>query len=257
MKKKSPSKRRVRSFPVPAKLSPPVATAPDAASTSLTMPMIQQQVRGLLDELNRKIPPPTHPPSPVRDPGERQPWMDSDPEKRCKVCKDFKLYKLFPRVTGTPDGYADVCESCVARGEFRISDVEIPLSPAPGRTVISTSPGRGIGRPRLTLVQFKVKRLLAAAAAKAIRWRVPIDLHEHVQDIEMRVQKGKCEISGALFDLDHPLSARAPSIYLKVPDAGLVYSNIQIICWAMNCALGTWGGEELRDILKGWSHGQP
>ena len=211
-------------------------------------PTIADRVRSLIKEVNDKLPATlpgdvTSAPAYI-DPGIKQPWMESAPMKRCKACNQYKEYVGgFTRSAAFPDGYESVCIACRPAGET--------VPPPPSTATSSDSPAKP-GRPARGRERFKVRRLLIAAAARAARQRMPFDLYNFELELELKLKAGTCEYSGEPFDFYVPLSARAPSLYLIDPAKGFIYTNVRVICWAMNCALGTWGADVLRIIVNGW-----
>ena len=93
-------------------------------------------------------------------------------------------------------------------------------------------------------------QLVVDAHTRANRQNIPFDLYDHIEDIKARHALGVCEMSGLPFEkgigVAGPLSA---SIDRIKPDLGYVYSNIRIICLALNRAFSDWGEEELFRIV--------
>lgn len=46
-----------------------------------------------------------------------------------------------------------------------------------------------------------------------------------------------------------------PSIDRVIPNLGYVYSNIRIVCFGMNAALGDWGEDKFKRLVKGYLKG--
>lgn len=91
------------------------------------------------------------------------------------------------------------------------------------------------------------------AARRAQKKGIPCDLLNHLSEIEARMQCGRCELTGLPFNFDskHP-SWNSPSLHRKNPSGGYIYENIQVICFGMNAALGSWGEAALRNMLAAW-----
>ena len=51
---------------------------------------------------------------------------------------------------------------------------------------------------------------------------------------------------------DEPGSFDSPSLDGIVPELGYTYANVRVVCYAMNCALGTWGEAPLLLMLEAW-----
>lgn len=97
------------------------------------------------------------------------------------------------------------------------------------------------------------KYLTYYAARRARDKGLPFDLDKHIEDINDRVLKGECELTGIHFDLKRNGEKwRSPSIDRVEPDLGYVYSNIRIILWGLNSALGTWGEDVFSFIAESY-----
>ena len=94
--------------------------------------------------------------------------------------------------------------------------------------------------------------LLSDAKTRARKTKLPYDLNDHKEEIRERLNVGRCELSGLPFekgvDAASPYSA---SIDKKVPSLGYTYSNIRIVCYALNVGMGNWGEEVLLKIVDG------
>ena len=92
--------------------------------------------------------------------------------------------------------------------------------------------------------------LCGFARERAKKGELPFDLYDHTEDIQRRMGTGVCELSGLPFEKgigkQSPFSASIDRIN---PSRGYVYSNIRIICLALNCAFGDWGEETLFRIV--------
>lgn len=79
------------------------------------------------------------------------------------------------------------------------------------------------------------------------------DLHCHIPEIEERVQRGTCEMTGLPFDFHLKGNGwNSPSLDRIVPALGYTYANIRVICFGMNAALGSWGETVLDGMLDAW-----
>ena len=95
--------------------------------------------------------------------------------------------------------------------------------------------------------------LAKACVLRAKRKNLPCDLLDFIPQIELRVQKAQCEMTGISLNLErNRASWNSPSIDRIEPDKGYVMSNIRIVCFAMNTALGSWGEIPLRKIMIAW-----
>lgn len=70
--------------------------------------------------------------------------------------------------------------------------------------------------------------------------------------LQARIDAGRCELSGVLFDPSPGRKANSPSLDRIEPAAGYVPGNVRVICHALNAALGDWGEDALAPIMAGW-----
>jgi hypothetical protein len=94
--------------------------------------------------------------------------------------------------------------------------------------------------------------LVMESKRRSTRKNHPFDLDQHITELEERIKEG-CEMTGVAFNL-HSRGAtwNSPSLDRIDPQKGYVLSNIRVICFAMNAALGNWGEESLRSLMKKW-----
>lgn len=83
--------------------------------------------------------------------------------------------------------------------------------------------------------------LIAGARTRAKKRKIFFDLDPYVSHVQKRIDAGFCELSGVRFDLSPGRSYASPSIDRVTPELGYIYSNIRIVCHAMNVAIGDWG----------------
>ena len=67
-----------------------------------------------------------------------------------------------------------------------------------------------------------------------------------------RVNQMVCEMTGVVLDVTATKGWNSPSLDRIIPERGYVYSNVRVVCYAMNCALGTWGEGVLWTMLEAW-----
>ena len=94
--------------------------------------------------------------------------------------------------------------------------------------------------------------LVSNCRTRARRKHLVFDLDQHVDEIQARIDSGYCEMTGCAFNLSPGRSWDSPSIDRIDPAAGYIYSNIRIICHAMNAAMGDWGEAPLEQMLRSW-----
>jgi hypothetical protein len=103
------------------------------------------------------------------------------------------------------------------------------------------------------LSQNRAKYLVAECRRRSARRGLAFDLDQHTPEIQTRIDQGRCELSEVpLKTTMGPMAFDSPSIDRIDPSKGYVYSNIRVVCRAMNCALGDWGEEVLARVVSGW-----
>ena len=130
-------------------------------------------------------------------------------------------------------------------------------NPERSRAIVRRYYHKDIDRSRLyhrNAAADNLARTLAGyARERAKRWKRPFDLYDHLPEIQTRLDKGFCELSGVPFTrfgkVRGPFSASIDRINSKL---GYTYDNIRIICTALNTALGNWGEEVLLQILDAY-----
>lgn len=108
-------------------------------------------------------------------------------------------------------------------------------------------------RDQILGLENRARRLVTSAKPRARKKGLPFDLDQHIPEIQARINTGVCELSGLPFTPRGkngkmgPLSASLDRIK---PELGYVYSNIRIICWALNIAFCNWGEDVSRLIFR-------
>lgn len=77
------------------------------------------------------------------------------------------------------------------------------------------------------------------------------DLDDYVEEIEARVIRGKCELSG--INLVFGIGGKkhnSLSLDRKDSSKGYTYDNIRIIAWCLNCAFSDWGETDTLRLMK-------
>ena len=94
--------------------------------------------------------------------------------------------------------------------------------------------------------------LVATARTRSRRRGLAFDLDNHVDEIQALIDKGVCELTGYEFDLSPGKPFNSPSIDRIDPAKGYTYENIRIVLNLVNAALGDWGEDVLREVMKQW-----
>lgn len=98
---------------------------------------------------------------------------------------------------------------------------------------------------RATMLVWNIKK-------RAEKKFLDFDLDLHVSQIQDRINKGFCEMSGVPFDMQGSREWATPSIDRIDTFGGYLYSNIRVICYGLNIAMNMWGEEVLADRMAAW-----
>ena len=98
--------------------------------------------------------------------------------------------------------------------------------------------------------RYIVSRLKPKCQKKGI----PFDLDKHLDELNQRRSTGLCELTG--LPLRDTLRGHrtwdSASLDRINPADGYVYSNVRIVCFGMNAALGDWGGAVFSKIVSAY-----
>jgi hypothetical protein len=70
------------------------------------------------------------------------------------------------------------------------------------------------------------------------------------EDIQARIDKGVCELTGIAFDLTMPRAWNAPSLDRIDSKAGYTQNNTRVVLYALNVAANTWGENRILEIAS-------
>jgi hypothetical protein len=101
-------------------------------------------------------------------------------------------------------------------------------------------------------MKHRAKCLMDTAKKRARKKGLPYDLDKYRLEIQQRIDKGVCEVSGFPLNINGGRTFDSPSLDRIDPSKGYVYENIRIICDLMNMALSDWGEEILYAVITSW-----
>ena len=108
--------------------------------------------------------------------------------------------------------------------------------------------GKTAAAGRRFRVNHMATALILAAKYRAMGKGIPFDLDQHREELTKRVNAFTCELTGIPLDPTARKAFNSASLDRIEPALGYVYSNIRVVSYAVNCALGTWGENVLRMI---------
>lgn len=102
----------------------------------------------------------------------------------------------------------------------------------------------------------RAKTLINHARQRSDKKNLSFDLDKYEEEIQRRIDKGYCELTGSALRLSGGIAYNTPSIDRIIPDRGYVFSNIRIVCLWVNQALGDWGEAILRNLIREWQENE-
>lgn len=94
-------------------------------------------------------------------------------------------------------------------------------------------------------LRHRAKPLIQNAKRRAEKRGLPFDLDEHTEALQARIDANRCEVTGLPFNLEGGRTWDSPSLDRIDPASGYVFSNVRVVLYSVNCALGDWGEETL------------
>jgi len=173
--------------------------------------------------------------------------------KTCSKCRQSKLPSEFRPEPRAMDGLRYSCLEC----DRRVNRAYVERNREVRRLKQQESRRADPRRHRAYQLKHYAKNraalLVRGAKRRADKNSLPFDLYPHVKEIQCRIDAGKCELSGIALDLYAPARAyNCPSLDRIIPAKGYLYSNVRVVCQAMNCALGSWGEAALEQVVRAW-----
>ena len=94
--------------------------------------------------------------------------------------------------------------------------------------------------------------LVATVRTRARKRGLPFDLDQHIGELQDRINKGACEMTGQLFDLSPGRKWNSPSVDRIDPKRGYTFNNVRLVLNIINVAMGDWGEETLKKVMGEW-----
>jgi hypothetical protein len=95
--------------------------------------------------------------------------------------------------------------------------------------------------------------LIATSRTRAKKKGLEFDLERYADEIQTRIDKGVCEITGELFDLSPGRKFNSPSLDRIDSKRGYTYDNVRIVLNMVNQALGDWGQDVAERVIRNWA----
>lgn len=96
--------------------------------------------------------------------------------------------------------------------------------------------------------------LISECRRRCLKKGIPFDLDMHSQELQQRISRGICEVSGIAMDATADPGRRfnAPSIDRINPAAGYVIGNVRVVAFCVNAMMGDWGESVAIQVMKEW-----
>lgn len=101
-------------------------------------------------------------------------------------------------------------------------------------------------------MERRAMTLIASARVRAKKRGLAFDLDQHVEDIQARIDRGRCEVTGYPFNLSGGRTFDSPSLDRINPAEGYTHGNVRIVLHMVNAAMGDWGVAKLREVMEAW-----
>ena len=168
----------------------------------------------------------------------------------CTSCERKLPPDAYRRYSGrSSDGLRPICKECQRKQEAAWRQKNAAR--------LAETRRRRSEKERAYRQQYDAKNrgllLLMEAKRRAAKRGLPFDLDAHAAEIERRIQAGKCEMTGLPLEMHNKGTGwDSPSLDRIDPKAGYVLSNIRVVCFAMNAAMGSWGETILQTVMSAW-----
>lgn len=161
--------------------------------------------------------------------------------KRCTHCKETKSESEFHRSKDRYDGLNNKCKLCAAKLVKKDRIKHGDKRKAAFKRWAAANREHLRQKEAVRKMTKRAQALISHARLRARRRGLPFDLDQHTDELQRRIDAGKCELTGLPFNLEGGRTWDSPSIDRIGPAKGYVLTNVRIILHAMNNALGDWG----------------
>ncbi len=179
--------------------------------------------------------------------------MDAQVLKACTRCGQVKPMDGFHYDRSRPGGRRSSCKECdvISCRDYRANNPDRVRGNR--KKWYSSHREKVAENNRAFRERHRAKSLVKGAKSRASAKGIAFELGGHIKEIQSRLDMGICEMTGLSLDLrSKKRDWNSPSIDRIDANGGYTYSNIRIVCLAMNSALGWWGEDRLRAIVLAW-----
>ena len=171
--------------------------------------------------------------------------------KACTVCGEVKPLDQYRKYSGRGKlGLRPLCKVCQREYEktWRSKSTEARKATRAKRSQ----------KAKIYSREYRAKNraayLIAECRRRSQKKGFAFDLDAYVPQMQERISKGTCEVSGIALALEAApgRAYNTPSLDRIDPSKGYVYGNVRIVAFAVNAMLGDWGEEVAMSIIAQW-----
>lgn len=169
---------------------------------------------------------------PPESSGSKSPHPSGEYLSKTRICRKCKVEKSYSEFYVNSKGNRPhLCKDCVKERE---------------RTYKQSKPELIAERYSKWRQEKRGFALVNVARNRAKSKGVPFDLDP--EDIQARIDRGSCEITGIPFDLTKPRSWNAPSLDRINPSEGYIRTNTRVILYSLNVMANVWGINKVVEV---------
>jgi hypothetical protein len=170
--------------------------------------------------------------------------------KTCKKCGETKTIDLFGVLNDSKDGRKGSClDCCRSQNRAYVARMGAVLT-AKNRERRRLNPEADRAYQAKYRIRRRAKNLIRHAKRRAGVMSLPFDLDDHVDNLQVRLDAGVCEMTAIPFNPTGDRRWDSASLDRIEPKKGYVISNIRVVCLAINCAMGDWGPEVMVRVVS-------
>lgn len=172
--------------------------------------------------------------------------------KLCAKCKNTKHLSAFYRAAREVDGYDIWCKLCRKAANKESYDRNAMTRRDAKQVYRNREPEKTKASIRRALAANRARFLVQGAKDRANKTGLAFDLDQYIPQIQSRIDQGFCEMTGLPLSVQGGRTWDSPSLDRIEPSKGYVYSNLRLVCFAINTALNNWGEDTLEVVVSAW-----
>lgn len=158
----------------------------------------------------------------------------------------------FPRQSSAKDGLHSWCKACCNEANRIKYQNNVERHRLRKRKYREENPEIVSASIMRSIAKHKMRAMVSAARTRAREYNWSFDLTDYLPQLEARLDRGFCEMTGLPFDRENAKGWNVPSLDRIDSGKGYLYSNVRIISFGMNAALNNWGEDVLETMVLAW-----